>query len=62
MKKWNGPFSWFLAGAGTGLVIAFSTRWYWGAVTFVLLSLVIALTSFAGQGRHELGPRKRRSV
>lgn len=57
MKKWNGPLSWFLAGAGTGLVIAFSTRWYWGAVAFTLLTLVIALATLMGHDRHELGSR-----
>ena len=34
--------TWIVLGAVTGLVIAFSTRWYWGAGAFVLLALATA--------------------
>ncbi|MCA9595908.1 MAG: hypothetical protein KC776_21485 [Myxococcales bacterium] len=44
------PLTWLIAGAGTGLVIALSTRWYWGAVAFLLLSAVIGGVHLLGGG------------
>ncbi len=37
-----------LLGAGMGLVIAFSTRWYWGLVAAALLSFVFAASYVVG--------------
>ena len=39
---------WLALGAGMGLVIGFSTRWYWGLVAATLLSLVLAATYLVG--------------
>ncbi len=44
------PLTWLLAGAGTGLVIAFATRWYWGVVAFALLSAVVGGVHLVGGG------------
>jgi hypothetical protein len=47
MRQWK-TRTWLLLGAGTGLVIAFSTRWYWGLVAALLLSLLLAVSAMSG--------------
>ncbi|HEY6559555.1 MAG TPA: hypothetical protein VI072_19870 [Polyangiaceae bacterium] len=56
MQDWK-TRTWLLLGAGTGLLIGFSTRWYWGLVTAVILTLVLAASYLAGRPLEALAER-----
>ena len=43
MKKQN-ALPWMAAGVAAGLLLAFTTRWYWGLAAAVLMYALIALS------------------